>query len=132
MQSVKMPVLTTTGKNLINYKNYNLNVNVGQNPQEIIVDEQGLSFNVGDASWKSLWYDLYLEKGENYTLSFNTNLLKCFIFKSKVNTYVSSERVAETPLIDATEENIQKVTTTFVAPSTGFIRMRLTRRNEDG
>ena len=132
MQSVKMPVLTTTGKNLINYKNYNLNVNVGQNPQEIIVDEQGLSFNVGDASWKSLWYDLYLEKGENYTLSFNTNLLKCFIFKSKVNTYVSSERVAETPLIDATEENIQKVTTTFVAPSTGFIRMRLTNETKMG
>ena len=132
MQSVKMPVLKTTGKNLINYKNYNLNVNVGQNPQEIIVDEQGLSFNVGDASWKSLWYDLYLEKGENYTLSFNTNLLKCFIFKSKVNTYVSSERVAETPLIDVTEENIQKVTTTFVAPSTGFIRVRLTNETKIG
>ena len=62
MQSVKMPVLRTTGKNLVDYKNYNPKVHTGQNTQEIIVDEQGLSFNVDTERWESLWYDLYLEK----------------------------------------------------------------------
>ena len=132
MASCKMPILSTVGKNLFNYKNYNLKVNEGQNPQEIIVDEQGLSFNVDTASWKSLWYDLYLESGEKYTLSYNTNLLRCFIFKSKVNTYVSSEFVADTTVINATEDKIQKVTKTFTAPSTGFIRVRLTSENKAG
>lgn len=132
MASCKMPILSTVGKNLFNYKNYNLKVNEGQNPQEIIVDEQGLSFNVDTASWKSLWYDLYLESGEKYTLSYNTNLLRCFIFKSKVNTYVSSELVADTTVTNATEDKIQKVTKTFTAPSTGFIRVRLVSEQKAG
>ena len=132
MQSVKTPVLTTAGKNLIDYKNYNLKANGQQNPQEIIVDEQGLSFNVDSVGWKSLWYDLYLESGEKYTLSYDTNLLKCFIFKSKVNTYVNSELVASATDIDATEDKIQKVTKTFTAPSTGFIRVRLTSEQKVG
>lgn len=132
MTSCKMPILSTVGKNLFNYKNYNLKVNEGQNPQEIIVDEQGLSFNVDTASWKSLWYDLYLESGEKYTLSYNTNLLRCFIFKSKVNTYVSSELVADTTVTNATEDKIQKVTKTFTAPSTGFIRVRLVSEQKVG
>lgn len=132
MASCKMPILSTVGKNLFNYKNYNLKVNEGQNPQEIIVDEQGLSFNVDTASWKSLWYDLYLESGEKYTLSYNTNLLRCFIFKSKVNTYVSSELVADTTVTNATEDKIQKVTKTFTAPSTGFIRVRLVSEQKVG
>ena len=132
MASCKMPILSTVGKNLFNYKNYNLKVNEGQNPQEIIVDEQGLSFNVDTASWKSLWYDLYLESGEKYTLSYNTNLLRCFIFKSKVNTYVSSELVANTTVTNATEDKIQKVTKTFTAPSTGFIRVRLVSEQKVG
>lgn len=132
MASCKMPILSTVGKNLFNYKNYNLKVNEGQNPQEIIVDEQGLSFNVDTASWKSLWYDLYLESGEKYTLSYNTNLLRCFIFKSKVNTYVSNELVADTTVTNATEDKIQKVTKTFTAPSTGFIRVRLVSEQKVG
>jgi hypothetical protein len=136
MQSVamqnQMPILSTVGKNLFNYKNYNLKVNEEQNPQEIIVDEQGLSFNVDTASWKSLWYDLYLESGEKYTLSYNTNLLRCFISKSKVNTYVSSELVADTTVTNATEDKIQKVTKTFTAPSTGFIRVRLVSEQKVG
>ena len=128
----QMPILSTVGKNLFNYKNYNLKVNEEQNPQEIIVDEQGLSFNVDTASWKSLWYDLYLESGEKYTLSYNTNLLRCFISKSKVNTYVSSELVADTTVTNATEDKIQKVTKTFTAPSTGFIRVRLVSEQKVG
>lgn len=126
MQSVKLPVLKTTGKNLFDYKNYNLKVSTGQNPQEIIVDDKEISFNVNTASWKSLWYDLYLEKGKKYTLSYNTNLLSCFIFKSKVDTYVSSQLIISATVIDETEDKIQKVTKTFTAPSGGFIRVRLT------
>ena len=130
--SVKMPTLHTVGKNLIDYKSYNLKANGQQNPQEIIVDEQGLSFNVDSVGWKSLWYDLYLESGEKYTLSYDTNLLKCFIFKSKVNTYVDSELVVSATVTDATEDKIQKVTKTFTAPSTGFIRIRLTSEQKVG
>ena len=132
MQSVKMPILHTVGKNLIDYKNYNLKANAGQNPQEIIIGENQLSFNVNEASWVSLWYDLYLESGENYKLSYDTDLLKCFIFKSKVNTYTNSELIAFATVIDATEDKIQKVEKTFTAPSTGFIRIRLTSEQKMG
>ena len=132
MTSVKMPVLTTTGKNLVDYKNYNLKVNEWENPKEIIIDQQGLSFNVDTAGWKSLWYDLYVKSGEQYTLSYNTNLLKCYIFKSKVSTYVSSEFVVSATTTNEAENKIQKITKTFTAPSTGFIRIHLASERKTG
>lgn len=78
MQSVKMPVLSTTGKNLLNMHDYKLRFAttfVGSTNDSI-------TFTTTEA-WGGIFYDFYLKPSQTYYVSFDSpqtsSELKCFV-----------------------------------------------------
>ena len=67
MQSVKMPVLTTTGKNLLNMNDYGLRF------ATTFVDstDNSITFTTTEA-WGGLVYDFYLKPNQSYHISFES------------------------------------------------------------
>lgn len=104
MQSVKLPVLTTVGKNLFNYLSYQEKKDYTKyEPEKIIINSP--------TQFLPTQYDLFLEEGKTYVISCEkTSGAEISVRKSDGSSL----------LYDATSTNCKKV---FVAENNTFLRL---------
>jgi hypothetical protein len=121
--NVKNPRLKIIGNNEISIFNYS--VESTHNPNIVLVGNNltMTATNINEA----LVYETWLQIGTTYTLSYNSNLLDIYAY-DMYGTLLGSSTITDKSDVGA----IQQVKLSFVSPSTGYVKFKITNGEATG
>ena len=121
--NVKNPRLKIIGNNEIGIFNYS--VESTPNPNIVLVGNN-LTMTTTNKN-EALVYETWLQTGTTYTLSYNSNFLDVYAY-DMYGTLLGSSTITDKSDVGAT----QQVKLSFVSPSTGYVKFKITNGEATG